>query len=94
MLTETTPAGVNAIFERFRNILHEGQIGRRVQYTIEKLFAIRKLRFANNPGVIPELDLIEEADRITHNVSLDDDLVLEETTNFFKFDPEYEQKEA
>jgi pre-mRNA-splicing factor CWC22 len=24
MLTETTPAGVNQIFELFRNILHEG----------------------------------------------------------------------
>lgn len=38
VLSETTPAGVNAIFERFRSILHDGKIERRVQYTIEKLF--------------------------------------------------------
>ena len=38
VLTDLTPAGVNAIFERFRTILHDGKIERRVQYTIEKLF--------------------------------------------------------
>ena len=94
VLSETTPAGVNSIFERFRSILHEGQIDRRVQYTIEKLFAIRKTKFSNHPGVIPELDLIEEQDKITHDVSLEDELETEEATNFFKFDPEYETKEA
>lgn len=52
VLSETTPAGVNAIFERFRHILHDGKIQRRVQYTIEKLFIVRKNRFKENPGVI------------------------------------------
>ena len=94
VLSETTPAGVNAIFERFRTILHEGKIQRRVQYTIEKLFTVRKNRFKDNPGVITELDLIEEADKITHDVSLDDDLETEDNLNFFKFDPDYEMKEA
>lgn len=94
MLAETTPAGVNAIFERFRTILHEGKIQRRVQYTIEKLFTVRKNRFKDNVGVIQELDLIEEQDKITHEVSLDDDLELEESLDFFKFDPDYERKEA
>ena len=94
VLSETTPAGVNAIFERFRTILHEGKIQRRVQYTIEKLFTVRKNRFKDNPGVITELDLIEEADKITHDVSLDDDLETEDSLNFFKFDPDYEMKEA
>jgi len=41
---------------------------------IEKLYEIRKAKFVEFPGVIPELDLIEETDKITHNVSLDDDL--------------------
>ena len=94
VLAETTPAGVNAIFERFRTILHEGKIQRRVQYTIEKLFTVRKNRFKDNVGVIQELDLIEEQDKITHEVSLDDDLELEESLDFFKFDPDYERKEA
>ena len=70
MLTDITPAGVNAIFERFRTILHEGEIAKKVQYTIENLFAIRKTRFAEHPGVIPELDLVEENDKITHDVEL------------------------
>lgn len=63
---------MNSIFERFRGILHEGKIDKKVQYTIENLFAIRKTRFASHPGVIQELDLVEEDDKITHNIGLDD----------------------
>ena len=65
---------MNAIFERFRNILHEGEIDKKVQYVVENLFAIRKTRFADHPGVIPELDLVEDDDKIVHNISLDDEL--------------------
>lgn len=32
-------------FERFRGILHEGEIDKRVQFLIEGLFAIRKAKF-------------------------------------------------
>ena len=85
---------MNAIFERFRNILHDGQIPRRVQYTIEKLFTVRKNKFKDNPGVIQELDLIEEQDKITHDISLDDDFETEDNLNFFKYDPDYEMKET
>ena len=94
VLSETTPAGVNAIFERFRHILHEGKIQRRVQYVIEKLFTVRKNRFKENPGVIEELDLIEEQDKITHDVSLDDEFQTEDNLNFFVYDADYEMKEA
>ena len=62
VLSELTPKGVNAIFERFKGILHEGEIEKRVQFSIEHLFAVRKMKFANNQGVIPELDLVEEED--------------------------------
>ena len=30
VLSELTPAGVNAVFERFKGILHEGEIDKRV----------------------------------------------------------------
>lgn len=73
VLTDSTPAGVNAIFESFRTILHEGDIDKKVQYTIENLFAVRKTKFADHPGVVPELDLVEEEDKITHTLSLDDE---------------------
>lgn len=33
---------------------------------------MRKNKFVDNKGVIPELDLVEDDDRITHEVSLDD----------------------
>lgn len=83
VLSEATPAGVNAIFESFRTILHEGQIDKKVQYTIENLFAVRKTRFAAHPGVMTELDLVEEGDKITHTVSLEDDLDGQDQCNLF-----------
>ena len=94
VLSDITPAGVNAIFESFRNILHEGDIDKKVQYTIENLFAVRKTKFADHPGVIPELDLVEEEDKITHTVSLDDNFEGQDACNLFQFDPNYEQTEA
>ena len=61
-----------AVFGRFRAILHEGQIDRKVQYVIETLFAVRKGGFQDHPAVLPELDLVESDDQIPHEISLDD----------------------
>ena len=61
-LSEVTPQGLNAIFERLRGVLHEGEIDKRVQYMIEGLYAVRKAKFAEHPGVIPELDLVEASE--------------------------------
>jgi hypothetical protein len=33
--------------------------------------------------VIPELDLVEEADKIIHNIALDDELDCEDQINYF-----------
>ena len=95
MLADLTPAGMHAIFERFRGILHEGDIDKRVQYMIEALFAVRKAKFADFPSVLPELDLVERDDQITHEIGLDDDtLAAEEALDVFRFDSDYEANEA
>lgn len=41
-------------------ILHEGRIDKRVQYSIEGLFAVRKSGFADFPAVPEALDLVEK----------------------------------
>jgi hypothetical protein len=68
------PLTPKAIFERFRGILHEGEIDKRVQYTIEGLFVVRKGNFADFKDVLPDLDLVDEDDQITHELSLDAEL--------------------
>lgn len=69
---------VVAIFERLRNILHESEIDKRVQYMIEVMFAIRKDGFKDHP-VIPEgLDLVEEEDQFTHMLPLEDEYNIED----------------
>uniref|UniRef100_UPI00398F175F pre-mRNA-splicing factor CWC22 homolog n=1 Tax=Pristiophorus japonicus TaxID=55135 RepID=UPI00398F175F len=88
-LTEVSPRGINAIFERLRNILHESQIDKRVQYMIEVMFAIRKDGFKDHP-IIPEgLDLVEEEDQFTHMLPLEDEYNPEDVLNVFKMDSEF-----
>jgi pre-mRNA-splicing factor CWC22 len=94
MLHELCPEGLRAIFERFRGILHEGEIDKRVQYTIEGLFSIRKGKFVDYPAVHEGLDLVEASDQITHEMGLDEeDLDIEEKLDIFRYDPDFEKNE-
>lgn len=93
-LANASPKANNAIYERFRAVLHEGEIDKRIQYMIEVLFQVRKDKYKDNPAILKELDLVEEEDQITHNVSLDDDdLENEDMLNIFKYDPDYTENE-
>ena len=83
-----------AVFDQFRNILHEQDIDKRVQYMIEVLFQVRKDRYKDNPAIKEDLDLVEEEDQITHNTKLDDDIEVQDGLNVFKFDSEWEEHEA
>lgn len=77
-LAEHSSKPNNLIFERFRAVLHEGNIEKRVQYMIEVLFQTRKDKYKDNP-ILPEgLDLVEEDEQITHKVLLDDELPVQE----------------
>ena len=84
------------MFERFRGILHEGkQVSKRVQYTIEALFAVRKSGFRDYPVVPEGLDLVDRAEQITFELELDDpNLSKDEILDVFRADPEYEAHEA
>lgn len=83
-----------AVFDQFRNILHEQEIDKRVQYMIEVLFQVRKDKYKDNPVIKEELDLVEEEDQITHNTKIDDEIDVLDGLNVFKFDPEWEEHEA
>lgn len=88
-LTEVSRRGVEAIFEMLRNILHEGQLDKRVQYMIEVMFQIRKDGFKDHEAVPQELDLVEEENQITHLIRLDDEMDAQDILNVFKFDAAY-----
>ena len=94
ILQELSPQGLHAVFERFRGILHEGEnIDKRVQYTIEGLFAIRKSGFEDYPAIPKELDLVEKEDQITFETGLDDEVDKEEMLDVFLMDPNYAESE-
>ncbi|XP_011158801.2 pre-mRNA-splicing factor CWC22 homolog [Solenopsis invicta] len=88
-LREVSRRGIEAIFEMLRNILHEGQLDKRVQYMIEVIFQVRKDGFKDHEAVPEELDLVEEENQITHLIKLDDEINAQDILNVFKFDPDY-----
>ncbi|XP_055833678.1 uncharacterized protein LOC129902462 [Solanum dulcamara] len=93
MLQDLCPRGLHGIFERFRGILHEGEIDKRVQFLIESLFALRKAKFQGYQAVRPELDLVEQEDQLTHEVSLSDTIDPEIALDIFKVDPNFIENE-
>ncbi len=93
ILAEKNASLTHAIFERFRGILHEGEIDKRIQYTIEGLFAVRKTDFKEHPSVLSELDLVSDEDKIIHDIALDDELDGEDLLDIFKFEEDYEESE-
>ncbi|QRW26911.1 pre-mRNA-splicing factor CWC22 [Rhizoctonia solani] len=54
---------------------------------------LRKDKYKDNVIVPEGLDLVEEDDQITHQISLDDELQIQEGLNVFKFDPNYVENE-
>ncbi|XP_053606485.1 pre-mRNA-splicing factor CWC22 homolog [Plodia interpunctella] len=92
-LTEVSSKGVNAIFEMLRNILHEGQLDKRVQYMIEVMFQVWKDGFKDHPALIEELELVPEEEQFTHLLMLDDATDPQDILNVFKFDEKYEENE-
>ncbi|MQL73817.1 hypothetical protein Taro_006148 [Colocasia esculenta] len=93
LLQDISPQGLHGIFERFRGILHEGEIDKRVQFLIEGLFAIRKAKFQGFPAVRPELDLVEVEDQFTHEISLEDEIDPETVLDIFKPNPQFLEDE-
>lgn len=92
-LEEMNPPIGSAVFDQFRNILHEQDIDIRVQYMIEVLFQVRKDKYKDNPAIKDELDLVEEEDQITHRIGLEDEIDVEDGKNIFKFDPDWQENE-
>jgi pre-mRNA-splicing factor CWC22 len=93
-LTEVSPAGVHAVMERFRGLLHEGSVGKRGSYRIEMLLKVKRGGFGDYPTVVEELDLVEREDQITFEIGLDDKgLMKEEGLDVFRFDEEFDAKE-
>lgn len=92
-LAEAAPKANTGVFERFRAILHESGVDKRVQYMIEVLFQVRKEKFKDNPIVPEGLDLVEEEDIITHRISLDDELNVQDGLNVFKLDTNFTENE-
>merc|ERR1711892_1482941 len=92
-LSEVSPRGIHAIFERLRHVLHESTLDKRTQYMIEVMFQVRKDGFKDNPSIPEELDLVEEDDQFTHMITLDEATGGDEILNVFKHDTDYVENE-
>lgn len=93
MLTKLVPKGIHGVFEHLRRILNEGNCDKRISYMLEVMFQIRRDGWKDHPIVLPELDLIQEDDQITHTTSLLDQVDPEDQLNVFRLDPNYLENE-
>ena len=95
LLAEKSPKTLEDVFERLRQLLHDGQLNKRAQALIEDLMQLRRSKFEGVYVLPPSLDLLEEEDIITHFVSLqeEDKSDLETDADEFAFDPQYEENE-
>lgn len=84
-LEELTRKGLLAVFEAFRAIASEGRVGRRVQYSVEDLYAVYRDRFAEYPAVAKSLDLVEDEDTIVHMISIRDKVDTEDILGGYFF---------
>jgi len=95
LLKETSSAGVHAIMERLRNLLHQGTIGKRVTFKIEDLMKEKKRNFENYPTILDNLDLVNTEDQITLELGLDDNgLETKEYLDLFRYDPDFDANES
>ncbi|GBE62255.1 cell cycle control protein [Babesia ovata] len=84
-LVDEAKQALEAIFDRFKQILSSGKIDKKTQYTIEALWKSFRNKFADKPAVRPELDLVELEDQITHDLDfLDDNITSDEMLNVFQ----------
>lgn len=72
-ISEVSPRGLTAVFDRLRHVLHEADLDKRVKYMIEVMFQVRKDGFKENPAVFPDIDLVEEDDQFTHLISIQEE---------------------
>ena len=69
------------------------QLDMRVQVTVEALMEAHRDGFKAFPARLPELDLVEADDQITHEVTLDQKLGKHDELDVFRADPKYEENE-
>lgn len=92
LVAESSKAST-AVFERFRAILHEGQIDKRTQYMVEVLFQVRKDKFIAHPSIPEGLDIVDEENQIIHMVGLTDELQTMDLLNVFQADEQFLENE-
>lgn len=83
------------IFKMLRDLALENDFDNRTHELIDMVHIIRKDKFRDYQPVKPELNLVDEDDRITHEIELDDPQDKDYLTecNYYKFDLKYVENE-
>lgn len=95
-LDDLTSRGLFSVFESLRRLTMEDTLDSRTHDLIEFIHTIKKDKFRDHPSIRPELDLIDENNKFTHEIELTgptkDDFHIE--FNHFKYDSNWNETEA
>lgn len=94
-LADRSPMVCERVFDRLREVLHDGEVSTRTQVMIRRLMTMRRRNFAGQDTLDPRLDLVEESEIITHKALLNGDTRsdLQPQCNAFIFDKDYVENE-
>ncbi|CAH8391370.1 unnamed protein product [Eruca vesicaria subsp. sativa] len=93
LLLELSPRVLSLVFDVFRRIVQEGDLEFRSRCLVESLMAVRRSNFEGYPTVREELDLVDLDEKVTHVISLFDEIDPETSLDVYKADPEFHQNE-
>lgn len=87
------------VFKKLRDISLENDIDSRTQELVDQIHMIRKDKFRKYPMIIDGLDIVDEDDKVTHEITLDGDEAPKKEDfqmeyNYFKFEPNWSVNEA
>lgn len=93
---DSTSRELVGVFKTLRNLAHESDIDSRTQAMIDQVHLVRREQFQSFPALKPDLDLIDEDDKVTHEINLSDPRKEDYMTeaNYFKIDPKWAENEA
>ncbi|ELP85312.1 cell cycle control protein cwf22, putative [Entamoeba invadens IP1] len=84
---------VQTFYESLRTFVSKSVGSERMKFIVTQLLEQRRKGFPDFPAKVEMLDLVEEEDKVTHQVELTTELEIEENLNVFQFDEEFEENE-
>lgn len=92
-LSELAPSLLSDAFGVLRDVYQSGKVDARAGALIEQLMSIRKRDWDGYEAIPSGLDLVEDEDKVTHELDLNEKYDVETKLDVFTYDPQWQANE-